>query len=113
MRSTNDLPINPLGSLGAPIRPAAPPAPDVVKPFEQQNHDLLNDQSKALETIAETLRKKSIAPIVHIDDETCDLREPFWPLREAAPGVYVFSHTAEELAAIAEAQRFIAEWLEF
>jgi hypothetical protein len=34
MKSTPDLPVDPLGSLGSPIRPAPAPAPDPVKEFE-------------------------------------------------------------------------------
>lgn len=33
MKSTHDNPLDPLGSLGAPIRPTQPATPDVVKPF--------------------------------------------------------------------------------
>lgn len=58
MRSTNDNPTDSLGSLGAPVRQAAAPAPDPVRAFER-----INDHSKALESVAETLRKKAAAPI--------------------------------------------------
>lgn len=34
MKSVNDNPIDPLGGLGAPIRPAALKPPETVKPFE-------------------------------------------------------------------------------
>ena len=54
MKSTHDNAIDPLGSLGSPSRPAAPAAPDPVREFEH-----INDASKAIESIAETLRKKS------------------------------------------------------
>lgn len=70
MKTTNDNPVDPLGSLGSPIRPAAPPAPDPVREFEH-----ISDTNKALETIAETLRKQLGQgwqygmPVIHIDDE--------------------------------------------
>jgi len=53
MRETDHLPIDPLGQLGKAIKPVAPPPPDPVKAFEQ-----INDGQKALETIAETIRKQ-------------------------------------------------------
>ena len=60
MKTTNDLPVDPLGNLGAPIRPTAAPAPDPVKTFEQQrDRPLIGSTSTAIETITETLRKNS------------------------------------------------------
>lgn len=53
MREVNDNPVDPLGNLGPAIKPKAAPAPDPIKSFEQ-----INDGHKALETIAETLRKQ-------------------------------------------------------
>ncbi|HEY8879189.1 MAG TPA: hypothetical protein VIN03_16595 [Roseateles sp.] len=54
MKTTQDLPLDPLGGLGAPIRPTKPAAPDPIKQFEH-----INDQNKAVQTIADTLRKKA------------------------------------------------------
>lgn len=45
-------------TLGAPIRSDAPKPPDVVKPFEAVPHELA-DPTSAIESIVETLRKKS------------------------------------------------------
>lgn len=67
MRSTTDNPVDPLGTLGAPIRPAAPaPAPDPFKAFEH-----INDHSKAVESIVDTLRRKQVED----DSEACDLAD--------------------------------------
>lgn len=67
MRQTNDNPVDPLGNLGAPIRPAAPTAPDRVKDFEQAaDRPLIGDHSKAVQSIADTLRRK-------VEDEACGL----------------------------------------
>lgn len=58
MRSTPDNPIDSLGSIGAPIRQPAPAKPDTVRPFEAGDHSGgIGDHSKALDTLAETLRK--------------------------------------------------------
>ena len=63
MRSTNDNPIDSLGSIGSPIRQPAPAKPDTVRPFERGDHSGgIGDQSKALESIAETIRKQ-ITPV--------------------------------------------------
>lgn len=37
MRSTPDNPVDPLGTLGAPVRPAPAPAPDPTKTFAAGN----------------------------------------------------------------------------
>ena len=66
MRSTNDNPIDPLGSIGSPIRESKPAAPDPVKSFESQaDRPLIGDHSKAVQSIADTLRRK-------VEDERCD-----------------------------------------
>lgn len=56
MRTTNDNPVDPLGTLGPAVKPATPPAPDPVKAFEH-----INDQTTAIQTVADTLRKKQAA----------------------------------------------------
>lgn len=53
MKTNPDNAIDSLGNLGPAVKPKAAPAPDPIKSFEQ-----INDGHKALETIAETLRKK-------------------------------------------------------
>ena len=60
MRSVNDNPIDPIGTLGDPIRPAAPKPADVVRPFETVPHEIANVDA-AIESIADTLRKKCTA----------------------------------------------------
>lgn len=71
MREVNDNPVDPLGTLGHPIKPSPIAKPDTARPFERGNHGrdgkLIADQSKALETIAETLRKKSPR-----DEQACE-----------------------------------------
>lgn len=62
MKSTNDNPVDPLGSLGQVIRPTKPAEPDPIKAFEH-----IADTDKALESIAETLRRKA-APVPVITD---------------------------------------------
>lgn len=52
MKTTNDNPVDPFGSLGSPIRESKPTAPDPVKEFER-----IADHSKAVETITETIKK--------------------------------------------------------
>lgn len=60
MRETDHLPIDPLGQLGKAIRPAASPAPDVVKPFETGDHSQgIANTDAAVQTIVDTLRKKA------------------------------------------------------
>ena len=59
MKSTNDLPLDPLGTIGAPIRDQKPATPDPISDFTTKKHDLINNQSTAIETIAETLRKSN------------------------------------------------------
>lgn len=67
MRSTNDNPLDPLGTLGAPIKPTKPAAPDPVKSFEQQtDRPLIGNTSEAIKSIADTLRRK-------VEDEACEL----------------------------------------
>lgn len=57
MKSTNDNPIDPLGTLGQVIR--QPTAPDPIKSFESQSdRPLISDAGKALESIVDTLKKK-------------------------------------------------------
>lgn len=72
MREVNDNPVDPLGSIGSPIRPSAPAQPDQVKAFEQMpDRHLINDPNAALEAICESLRKKEfgrVIPVVHQDD---------------------------------------------
>lgn len=64
MKTTNDLPLDPLGTLGPAIKPATPATPDPVRVFEQQtDRPLIADQSKAVQTIADTLRKKQEATL--------------------------------------------------
>lgn len=71
MRSTNDNPIDSLGSIGAPIRQPAPAKPDPVRPFEQGDHSNgIGDHSKALESIAETIRKQ--LPVIVSDGQEAD-----------------------------------------
>jgi len=57
MRTNHDNPIDSLGSIGSPIRQPAPAKPDPAREFER-----ISDHSKALETVAETLRKPA-APV--------------------------------------------------
>lgn len=56
MREVNDNPVDPLGSLGPAVKPATPTAPDQFKAFEH-----INDSTKAMESVADTLRKKQAA----------------------------------------------------
>lgn len=66
MRSTNDNAIDSLGTLGAPIKPAKPVAPDPIKSFEQAtDRPLIGNTSEAIKSIADTLRRK-------VEDEQCD-----------------------------------------
>lgn len=60
MRQVNDNPIDPLsGSLGPAVKPKATPKPDPVREFERAtDRKELGDHSKALEAIAETIRKQ-------------------------------------------------------
>lgn len=59
MREVHENPADPLGSLGPAIKPATPARPDPVRQFEQASDlPLISDHSKALESIADTLRKK-------------------------------------------------------
>ena len=54
MRSTNDNPIDPIGTLGDPIRPAAPKSADVVRPFETVPHEIANvDTAKEVEMLSQ------------------------------------------------------------
>lgn len=62
MKTNQDNPVDPLGSLGQAIRPTKPAEPDPVREFE-----LLSDANSALESIAETLRRKA-APVPVITD---------------------------------------------
>lgn len=62
MREVNDNPVDPLGTLGQAIRPTKPAQPDPIREFE-----LVGDHNRALESIAETLRKKA-APVPVISD---------------------------------------------
>lgn len=62
MKSVHDNPIDPLGQIGKPIRPEPPKKPDPVREFEH-----IGDTSKALDTMAETLRKTG-TPAPVIDD---------------------------------------------
>ncbi len=52
MKSTNDNPVDPLGTLGAPIRPTVT-KPDPVRDFER-----INDQQKATDDFMRELRKQ-------------------------------------------------------
>jgi hypothetical protein len=60
MRSVNDNPIDPIGTLGEPIRPAAPKPADATRPFETAPHEIANVDT-AIESIVDTLRKKCTA----------------------------------------------------
>jgi hypothetical protein len=60
MRSTNDNPIDPIGTLGEPIRPTPPKPADTTRPFETVPHEIANVDA-AIESIADTLRKKCTA----------------------------------------------------
>lgn len=63
MRNTPQEPMDTDLTLGRPIRQPAPAKPDTVRPFEQGDHSGgIGNQSKALESIAETIRKQ-IAPV--------------------------------------------------
>ena len=63
MREVNDNPVDPLGTLGHPIKPSPIAKPDTMKPFESGTWTPagthIENHAKALETIVETLRKKS------------------------------------------------------
>ncbi len=60
MKSTNDNPLDPLGSLGAPIKPTPAAKPDPAREFEKAtDRQLIGDTSKAQESIAEALRPKA------------------------------------------------------
>lgn len=60
MKTNHDNPTDDLGQLGQVIRPTKPAEPDPVREFE-----LLGDQNAALESIAETLRRKaSPVPVI-------------------------------------------------
>lgn len=102
MKSTNDNPLDPLGNLGAPIRPTKPAAPDVVKPFEHGDHSLIGDSNKALESIAETLRKQ--LPIVS-DGQA----EDWEGLCVPAPAASVSTLSTAELQALADLAEFMKE----
>jgi len=83
MRSTNEPQDRDL-TLGSPIRPAAPAKPDVIKPFEAGDHSVgLGNQSKAIETMLDTLRK------AQADEEAqpCDYGAPiiFFDLIKTGP----------------------------
>lgn len=71
MKTPHDNPADTLGSLGAPIRPAAPPAPDPVKAFEH-----INDQAKVVKPIVDSIKKPSVEPGAVEDWQGCDLRLP-------------------------------------
>jgi hypothetical protein len=59
MKTTHDNPVDPLGSLGAPIRPAAPAKPDVIKPFEAGDHSQgIANADKVMQPIVDTLTKQ-------------------------------------------------------
>lgn len=62
MKSTNDNAVDPLGSLGSPIRPSAPKPPDVVKPFETVPHEIA-DTTNAIETISEALKSAGLPTV--------------------------------------------------
>jgi hypothetical protein len=71
MRSTPDLPVDPIGNLGQAIKPTPAAKPDTARPFETGDHSLISDHSKAVQSIADTLRKK------HERDETCDFCDDY------------------------------------
>lgn len=60
MREVNEPKADDLGQLGQVIRPTKPAEPDPVREFE-----LISDHNAALESIAETLRRKaSPVPVI-------------------------------------------------
>jgi hypothetical protein len=72
MRSTPDLPVDPIGNLGQAIKPTPAIKPDTVKPFERGDHSLISDHSRARESIADTLRKKHAR-----DEAACDFSDDY------------------------------------
>lgn len=78
MKTTQDLPLDPLGGLGAPIRPSKPAPVDTVKPFETGDHGKhIGNADKAIESIVETLRKKSEVTPGSVEEwAELDLEEP-------------------------------------
>lgn len=57
MKSTDHLPIDPLGTLGAPIKPKATPKPDPAREFERAtDRKEIGDNAKAIQTIADALK---------------------------------------------------------
>lgn len=81
MRSTNDNPADPLGSLGAPIRQAQPaPAPTptgtpgVYRGADGKAFTATPPPPAPVFTVP--VLPVYGMPVVHIDDETCDMREP-------------------------------------
>lgn len=73
MRTPTDNPVDPLGNLGAPIRPTAPaPAPDPAKGFELGNWGA---------TLPEGLAEKPAAPAPEPPPyyDPLDVRNGVWP----------------------------------
>lgn len=63
MRNTPQEPTDTDLTLGRPIRQPSPAKPDTVRPFESGDHSAgIGDHSKALESIAEAIRKH-ITPV--------------------------------------------------
>lgn len=97
MRTNPDTPIDPLGSLGSPIKPTAAPAPNPVREFEH-----INDQNKAVESVIETLRKKQAE----------QGNAEGWEGLCASPtftGTYTYSLSDEERRACAEISEFLSK----
>lgn len=75
MKSTNEPAERDL-TLGTPIRPEKPAEPDRIGTFNKGNYhrdgSLIGNHSKAVESIADTLRRK-----VEKDEQTCDCTDAY------------------------------------
>ncbi len=100
MRTNPDTPIDPLGQLGKAIKPAAAPVPDANRAFEQAtDRPLIGNADPAIKSIVDTLKRKQNE---RDEDYGCDLKQsPIFT------GVYVYSTTPEEQAAISD----LANWM--
>ena len=78
MKTTPDLPTDPLGNLGHPIRNTQPAKPDPVHDFSAKPHELIGSTEKAMDSIVETLRKSG-----------ADAPSESWCCRSSAPGVWL------------------------
>ena len=94
MKTNPDNALDSLGTIGKAIRDQAPAKPDPVKEFHGKPHELISNQSNAMDTIAETLKKSSL-PIVS------DGQESDW--EGICLDVGGFGLTPEEVTALNEA----------